>query len=223
MVVKKFGDLKPGDVIRGSDGREVVVTRAYDAHMPERMFEIELENGSTIKASGNHLWYVETSFDHAYHRERRREARVALKKLLTEEMLNNLINIAESENDIETSLMDVNNLLEADDKRIINYILERVVESIGHISENSSEMEDLLTGERIVSPVNDVRHYDAKLIAQQVLSLTGKRKYVKKYPLVVGKVVTTLDLLEMDDVDIPVLQSIGKPSDNLARSSSLIK
>lgn len=210
MTVKKFGDLVPGDVIRGSNGQETMVTAAYDHHIPERMFEIELEDGTSVKASGNHLWYVETKFDYAYHRERRREAKKILKQALNTEMLENLVGIAESEEDIETSLMDMTNLLEAWEKRPIIYILERILESIGHVSENKGEYQDISTGETYVNPVGDVRHYDAKLFAQQILSLTGKREFVKKYPLVVGKVITTLDLLDLPDADIPVLKSVDK-------------
>lgn len=206
MTVKKFGDLREGDVIQGADGQPVTVTAAYDAHIPERMFEIELEDGRTIKASGNHLWYVETKYDLAYHRERRRNAKKVLGKALTKEMLDNLVGIAESEDDIETSLMDVMNLLEGWDNRPVFYVVERVVESIGHVSENSKQVRDLMTGETYVDATNTVRHYDARRIAQQILSLTGQRKYVKKYPLVVGKVVMTTDLLNMSDADIPVIE-----------------
>lgn len=208
MVLKRFGDLVPGDIIRGPNGEEVVVKEAYEEHLPERMFEIELENGETIKASGNHLWYIETNFDHDYHRERRREGKRLLSKQLNDEMTENLIQIAASEDEIETSLMDVANLLEAWDNRPVLYLLERIVESIGHVSENKSEYQDISTGETYVNPVNDVRHYDARRLAQQILSLSGKRKFVKKYPLIVGKVITTLDLLDLPDAEIPVMTPI---------------
>lgn len=64
MKTKKvnFGDLKVGDKIMGSDG-PVTVTNVYDKHLPDKMYEIEMENGEVIRASGNHLWYCETEDD----------------------------------------------------------------------------------------------------------------------------------------------------------------
>jgi hypothetical protein len=59
----EFGDLKPGDRILGSRGEPVIVDQVYEKHIPERMYEVELDNGEVIKASGNHLWYCETDKD----------------------------------------------------------------------------------------------------------------------------------------------------------------
>ena len=61
--LKEFGDLVPGDKIIGADGTPVTVTNAYEKHIPERMYEIEMEDGEVVKASGNHLWYCETELD----------------------------------------------------------------------------------------------------------------------------------------------------------------
>ena len=61
--VTTFGELKPGDKIIGADGEPVEVTDVYDKHYPERMYEIEMEDGEIIRASGNHLWYCETEKD----------------------------------------------------------------------------------------------------------------------------------------------------------------
>ena len=61
--VVKFGDLKPGDKLVGSDGEITEVVKVYDKHIPEKMYEIEMEDGEVIQASGNHLWYCETNSD----------------------------------------------------------------------------------------------------------------------------------------------------------------
>lgn len=61
--IKKFGDLKVGDKLVSSTGETATVTDVYEKHIPERMYEIEMEDGHTIKASGNHLWYCETDTD----------------------------------------------------------------------------------------------------------------------------------------------------------------
>lgn len=61
--IVNFGNLKPGDRIVGSDGKPVTVTNVYEKHLPKKMFELEMEDGKVIKASGNHLWYCETELD----------------------------------------------------------------------------------------------------------------------------------------------------------------
>lgn len=61
--IVEFGDLKPGDRIVGSDGLPVEVTHAYDKHIPESMYEIEMQDGEVVQASGNHMWYCETNID----------------------------------------------------------------------------------------------------------------------------------------------------------------
>lgn len=210
--IKKFGDLEVGDTILGADNQDVEVVRVYDEHIPERMFEIEMDNGEIIKASGNHLWYVETDFDLSFHRERKRLGKKHFGKL-KQEIIDNLVGISESEDDIETGLMDVVNLCEVEmnNYEAIN-VLERIAESIGHIAENSSHYEDFLTGNIVEeAPKTNVRSYDAKLFVKQILSITGKRKFVKKYPLIVGRIMTTEQMLEYGDgLDIPVLKSLDK-------------
>lgn len=61
--VVKFGDLKPGDKLIGVGGQPVEVTDVYEKHIPESMYEIEMEDGEVVQASGNHLWYCETNID----------------------------------------------------------------------------------------------------------------------------------------------------------------
>lgn len=61
--VVNLGDIKPGDLVIGSDGKPKRVLEAYDQHIPEEMYELELENGLVVRASGNHLWYIEDAED----------------------------------------------------------------------------------------------------------------------------------------------------------------
>lgn len=61
--IKEFGDLIPGDKIIGADGEPVTVTAAYEKHIPKAMYEIEMEDGEVVQASGNHMWYCETELD----------------------------------------------------------------------------------------------------------------------------------------------------------------
>lgn len=61
--IVNFGDLKPGDKLIGTDGELTEVTDVYQKHIPNKMFEIQMEDGEVIQASGNHLWYCETDGD----------------------------------------------------------------------------------------------------------------------------------------------------------------
>ena len=70
-----FGELKPGDKIMGADGQPVEVTAVYDKHLPDKMYEIELEDGEIVRASGNHMWYCETEEDFKFKEEYLRLAR----------------------------------------------------------------------------------------------------------------------------------------------------
>lgn len=74
--LKQFGDLKVGDQLLGSDGKPTTVTAVYDKHYPDRMFEVEMEDGTIVQASGNHLWYSETTQDFNYKNEYIRLAKV---------------------------------------------------------------------------------------------------------------------------------------------------
>lgn len=70
-----FGELKPGDKIIGADGQPVEVTAVYDKHFPDKMYEIELEDGEIVRASGNHMWYCETEEDSKFKEEYSRLAK----------------------------------------------------------------------------------------------------------------------------------------------------
>lgn len=74
--IKQFGDLQVGDQLIGSDGQPVTVTDVYEKHHPDKMYEIEMEDGQVIKASGNHLWYCETEIDKKNKNEYIRLAKV---------------------------------------------------------------------------------------------------------------------------------------------------
>lgn len=205
-MLKKFGDLVPGDVIRGADGREVKVVAAHDWHVPETMYELELEDGSTLKASGNHLWYIETEFDYSLHRKRRADGKKLFKNI-SEDGMELLIEQANFEDYTETALIDMVALADGVNDREKTQALVRVAESIGHVAESNQALEDLATGEILESVL--VRTYDAKIFAQQILSLTGKREFKKKWPLIVGRIVTTEDIVMFyPDADIPVMKKL---------------
>ena len=209
MSFKKLGEIKPGDVIIGSDNKEVTVIDAYDSHIPEKMYEIELNNGSFIKASGNHLWYVVTDLDYSLHRSRIKTAKKLLSKLTDVEKIN-LYNVATSETEVETSLIDMVHLISAQNNRPLTQVLVRVAESIGHIAETKMEYQDVSTGEMIEEQI-DFRTYDARVFSQQILSLAGKKEHKNKWSIIKGRVVNTNQLTLLgEDIEIPLLEEYKK-------------
>lgn len=69
-----MNDLNVGDMIVGPDGKATSITDVYDVHIPDRMYELTMQNGEVIKCSGNHLWYSESDSD---RKGRRRYAKLA--------------------------------------------------------------------------------------------------------------------------------------------------
>jgi len=201
---KKLSEIKPGDRIIGKNGKPVTVTDAYDPHIPEKTYEITLDNGSIIKASGNHLWYIETEIDKELHYLRVKEAKKTLKNL-PKESIQLLLNVANSEDEVETSLIDMVYLVGGEKDNKIQNLTVRIAESLGHIAETNLSYSDLDTYEEIEIQ-KGFRTYDARQFCQQMLSLTGKRQYRKKWKVIIGKVVNTEQLLLLgENINIPTL------------------
>lgn len=205
-VTKRFDELQPGDYVIGSDGKPVPVTAVYDQHIPEVMWEIETEDGEIIQASGNHLWYCETRLDWELLGSRKREGKKLLKHL-TPQALDLLEETATKEEIVETRLIDMIVLVQASEKPELARAITRIAEAIGHVAENTTKYEDMAFGEE---ESETIRTYDARLFAQQILVLTGKRKYRKRWKLIVGSIMTTDDMIELgDSVEIPFVQNRG--------------
>jgi hypothetical protein len=201
--LKSFGDLKPGNVILDHEGNQVIIKSVYDEHIPERMYEIELSDGTKINASGNHLWYIIPDTDKITHSERLKKA----KKFLTQSSHweEEALMIAEEDKiPYEISLEDLMNFFDfIEDHHERYYLLLRTAISIGHIVEESVAYKDYFTGEKTNPAMEKI--YDARRMFQQLLSLTGKRKYTKRWPVIVGRVETTDTIFHRyPDVEIPV-------------------
>lgn len=205
MTVKRFEDLKPGDYVVGSNGEPVQIVAVHDTHTPETMWEIELDDGTLIKTSGNHLWYCETRLDWELHALRKAEAKKAL-KAITPRALKLLEETVAKEEVVETSLIDMVTLLQGAGKKHLMNVITRVAESIGHIAENTSTF-DMLDGDELREEV--LRMYDAGLFAQQILALTGIRRY-KSTRIIVGSIMTTDQMMELSEaVEIPVTRPLA--------------
>ena len=176
-----------------------------EEHVPVSMYEIEV-GGTVMQVSGNHLFYVESDLDRQLHASRLKTSAKTLQKHLSQKALDDLWEIVNDDSgyEIEMLLSDMVNLLEASGDLKVENIITRVAESIGPISEVNVVPEDIETGRR--GSGRKVAGYDGRRFAQQLLSLTGIRKYRKRWPVIVGRVVTTeemLNLMESFDVHLP--------------------
>jgi|SRR5699024_10604224 len=192
MEIKKFKDLKESDVILGADNKPVRLSEAYKEHIPERMYKLTTSAGTTVNTSGNHLWYVELQVDKALHKRRLRTGKKVFKNI-DKSSLELLYEMAE-ENPlpIDTSLIDMVDLVDGSDSAM--YALYRIAESLGPISEDTFTGYDAETSEEYSSLVPA---YDGRRFAQQILSLRGKREDRKLWPVIVGRVVTTDELVNI--------------------------
>lgn len=200
--LKKFGDLREGDYITGSDGNPVRVNKVYEEHYPETMWEIENDEGEFIRVSGNHLWYCESELDWSLHRARLRVGRKLFKNV-DRETLALLEETAHKEEEVETRLIDMISLMGAENNGEFSNAIIRVASSIGHVAEETITYEDF-SGEGRED--KHVRTYDARRFSQQLLALSGLRRYRKDYKLIVGSVMTTEQMMEISQlVELPVV------------------
>lgn len=119
--IKEFGDLVPGDKIMGADGAPVTVTNVYEKHFPNNMYELEMEDGEVVQASGNHLWYCETSNDFNDKEEYKRLAKVYFE------------NKAVPEKEVEDIYADLKELITVFGQEVSTQLfIEKVSKSLGH-------------------------------------------------------------------------------------------
>ena len=55
---KALVDIQDGDIIVGSNGKGITVTKAHDVKYPEIAYDMSFDNGSVVKSGGEHLWTV---------------------------------------------------------------------------------------------------------------------------------------------------------------------
>lgn len=118
-----FGDLAPGDRIVGPDGLPVEVTNVYEKHFPEAMYEIEMEDGEVVQASGNHMWYCETEIDH--------KEKDSYRELAEEFFANQIIPLKLQEDEL-FPIMDIVQIFGDDIKTTL--FIEKACKSLGYSS-----------------------------------------------------------------------------------------
>jgi len=120
-----IGDLKPGDKIIGSEDEPIEVTDVYEKHFPKKMYEIEMEDGEVVQASGNHLWYSESEQDIKYKEEYLRLAKVYFENYAIPEKLRE---------DEHYSLNEMIIIFDDKDKIDTKLFIEKACRSLGHSS-----------------------------------------------------------------------------------------
>lgn len=194
----RFGELKEGDVLIGSSGRTTVV-EGYDLHTPDSMYVLETASGIEIEVSGNHLLYVVTANDRDLHRGRLSEGK-RLGKTIPQDLLRELEGFAEENSPKEALIADFEHFL-GDRGLDLRDVLIRVAESIGPVSESQLYIDDLESG---IEPSYSVaiQNYNRSRFAQQLLSVLNIGKSRKRWPTIVGTVMTAEMLLSYDPEDI---------------------
>lgn len=201
--VVEFKDLVDGDIIPGLDYEETKITRTFKSHIPKDMYEVESQGGQTVLASGNHLWYIVRNHDRSTYQIRLSDG-AKYGRSVTKESIETLLGYAEAEQPREVTLAQMVGILTEKDNGDAHKILSRIAESIGPVSEHRGYIMDDLKEE----PVHMItqQKYNSRIFAQQILSVLNLgRRYRKIWPVILGSVVTTTQLLDedLDQIIIP--------------------
>lgn len=198
IEIINFGELKPGDVILGSKDR-TEVTVGFEPHIPESMYLLKTSSGVSFEASGNHLLYVVTANNRDLHRSRLAEGK-KLGKSISKESLATLKEVAEDQEMKEALIADFEDFIDPKTPELRSALI-RIAESIGPVSESKLYVDDLGEAEDPLYTTT-IQNYNRRLFAQQVLSLFNIEKSRKRWPLIVGTVMTVEMLLSYDIEDI---------------------
>jgi len=77
--MRPWGDIRPGDLLFGSDGSPTRVTARFD-HIDQRLYRVTFDDGSSIRVGGPHQWAVRG-------RQERRRGIEGWRVMTTEEIL----------------------------------------------------------------------------------------------------------------------------------------
>lgn len=204
-TVTTFGELQESDWVIGSSGEPVMITKAYDLHIPNRMFEIQMDNGVIIEASGSHLWYVETNEDYSHHKSRIKKASKTFRGLCDEsvELLHEMAKTGYDDT-IEIEIEGFLQCFAEREKPGFEDEVIRIAQSIGPVSENTYIGQDIQTDEEEL--IGTVYGYNGKLMARQILAMRDRR-YRRRNPIIVGKVINTVELMDIYRyADIPKIE-----------------
>ena len=199
--IKQFGDLQVGDKLIGSDGQPTTITAVYDKHIPDRMFEIIMEDDQAVQASGNHLWYCETDQDEEFKKEYKRLAEVYFENHSIPEYM---------EDDGHFPLPI---LIQLFDKNIETQLfIEKVARSLGYSSFTPIISQEMMKSGTIVDTGNDlVYNYSFNdlidFLHKMKLAILENKGY-----FYFGEVRTTEEIFELNkhgvNVNIPYKEDV---------------
>lgn len=199
MELKQFGDLEPGDQLINSDGKPTTVTAVYDKHIPDKMFELEMEDGQVVKASGNHLWYCETDID--------KKNKSEYFRLAKEYFANNSIP-QKLDNDEHYPLIVMMNLFGDDINTQI--FIERVCRTIGYCSYTPVVSQELMkSGNAKVSDKEEIFNYSYNNLIEFLSNIEGE---LDENNFMFGEVRTTEEIFKLAekgiDINIPTVSEM---------------
>lgn len=201
IEIIRFGELKEGDVLVGSQGRTTVV-EGFDTHNPETMYQLETDSGIVLEVSGNHLLYVVTSNDRDLHRKRLADGK-KLGKTISSESIETLEELAEGDGEKHGMIAEFESFIEPKSDELRAMLL-RVAEAIGPVSESQLYVDDLGGAEAPLFSAT-IQNYSRRIFAQQLLSVLNIGSARKHWPTVVGTVMTAemLAFYDPEDIYIP--------------------
>lgn len=188
-TVKTFGEVLEGDLLESPDVL-VPVEKVFETEVPSTMFDVEVEGGEVVRASGDHLFYTVSNLDTAGHRQRCKRGRRWVKRLRKS-------TVKSLEEWAEEPVGSEEVMLSQFSEAVINegdtdgeWIIARIAESIGPVSEVNFFVDEL-GGMSSIHPSGSIQAYDRSLMAQQLLSfLRGS-----PWKTIVGKVITVEDMV----------------------------
>lgn len=198
--VVPLSEIEEGDVILGVDDSLVEVKTVFDEHIPETMYEIEADDGTVMEVSGNHLFYGVTGLDREMHPSRLATGK-KLGKNIPANVMKTLVEVSETE-PVEQPIYFFTSLLEAQRGSDLEHAVIRVAESLGHVAEYNEYLQDIGSVKETYLHAT-IRAYNSQEFANQLLSLFNFKNFRKAHPVLVGRVMTTEEMLEHDDISIP--------------------
>lgn len=194
--VKRFDELVEGDIVKTPTG-EARVSKVYEKRQFDTTFEIETldkESGtiSLLKVSGDHLFYVVSEVDIENFRARKKASKKAL-SIVSPKALSTLETMA-ADKGAEVSIKHLVDILldgaenpSSEQASSVLSVVLRCAQAVGHTSENEGVAVD--DNGDAVGYLTTTRYYPADRLAQQVLVMTGKKKYAKVYTPLKGRVI----------------------------------
>ena len=180
-VLKPISEIQAGEWVKGAGGNPVEVSRAYDVHVPTRMFEIATDDGGTVEVSGSHLLYVETDLDKSLFSKRKKMVRNCLKVLpkdsydLLQSWAKAPIVESDEEKPQEYTLAELASKLGLSVDSAFYPFFVRTIESVGMCSQTIL-IQQVFEGDEEVEHEYPLNYYNARAVALELLKFGDKKR-----------------------------------------------